>query len=358
MARTRSKQVTQRTIAELAGVSQATVSMVLNERRDGPARIPEATRTRVLRIIQENHYVADPSARRLAGVDSQIVGVFTYEPAFPSESQDFYAPLLTGIEAEAEQVGCDLLVFTSAPVEGGHRRLFSGRNRLRLADGVLLLGVEMDANDLDRLVDESFRAVAVGRRDSLRIPYVGIDYVTAARELVRRAVGLGHGRVLFLRRGVAGESVEDRRAGVLEGIVGTEAELFEQVVSEEDLEDAWAAVQRVRPTLVVAEDAALAEQLVGRAEQEGLVVPEDLSVVGLAAPSRRGPTATRLTALDPPRIELGRRCLALLTRLLGEDPPQGAELRTLLDCPVREGTTLSAPGTAAQALTDAVWPRR
>ena len=59
-------RVTQRRIAGLAGVSQTTVSLVLNGKEDA-ARIPEATRQRVLELIQEMTYVADPAARRLAG---------------------------------------------------------------------------------------------------------------------------------------------------------------------------------------------------------------------------------------------------------------------------------------------------
>lgn len=352
MPRTRSSRpgsagrVTQQRIAELAGVSQATVSLVLNERRGGPARIPEETRQRVLRIIQETRYVADPSARRLAGVNSDIIGVFTYESAFPSQTQDFYAPLLTGIEAEAEKVGCDLLMFTSAPVENGRRRLFTGRNRLRLTDGFLLLGVQMDPAELDRLVDESFRVVAVGRRDSPRIPYVGIDYVRGAADLVRRAVGLGHTRVLSLRRGIAGESVTDRRDGVHAGIEGTGAELVEQSAGADDLEQAWAAVVELEPTLVVVDEPELAERLLERAEQSGSRVPQDLSIMALAAPPRHGHTESRLTCLDPPRIELGRRSMALLTRILSDDAPADGELRTLLPCGIREGTTLGPPSAS------------
>jgi DNA-binding LacI/PurR family transcriptional regulator len=344
MGRTGSSRVTQRQIAELAGVSQATVSMVLNERRDGPARIPDATRQRVLRLLQETHYVADPSARRLAGVDSQIVGVFTYEPAFPREAQDFYAPLLTGIEAEAERMGCDLLVFTSAPVTEGRRRLFSGRSRLRLADGVLLLGVEMDSAELDRLVDEAFRVVAVGRRDSPRIPYVGIDYVSAARDLVSRALGMGHTRVLSLHRGAPGESVADRRAGVLAACAGTGVDLEEVVARPDGEAAAWDAIDRSRPTLVIVEDAPLAERLLESARHRGIRVPEDLSVVALSAPPQRDAAESPLTCLDPPRIELGRRALALLTSLLGDEEPPPEALRVLLECPVRPGATLGGPG--------------
>ncbi|GMA30427.1 LacI family DNA-binding transcriptional regulator [Litorihabitans aurantiacus] len=109
-------RITQRRIAELAGVSQSTVSLVVNGKADALTRIPADTRERVLQVLREAEYVADPAARRLAGVGNRLVGVFTYEPAFPSASRDFYASLLTGIESQAEKLGLDLLMFTSAPV--------------------------------------------------------------------------------------------------------------------------------------------------------------------------------------------------------------------------------------------------
>lgn len=361
MSRTSSGRVTQRRIAEIAGVSQATVSLVLNERTEGSARIPDETRARVMRVIQETQYVADPSARRLAGVDNRIVGVFTYEPAFPSESQDFYAPLLTGIEAEAERAGCDLLLFTSAPVAGGRRQVFHGRNRLRLADGVLLLGVEMDPEELRRLVDGGFRVVAVGRRDTPGIPYVGIDYGTATAALVRRAVDLGHRRVLLLHRPGGGESVRDRRDGVRAGLRGTGVGLTEREAGSsgavgraapdgpagpDEVDAAWDAVRASGATLAVVEDATLAAALIVRAGTQGVRVPQDLSVVALGAPRRGDPGADALTRLDPPRTELGRRSLALLARMLtGDDRPGPDELRTLLECPVVDGETLAPPTT-------------
>src|SRR3954451_14218835 len=77
-------RLTQRDIARMTGVSQATVSLVLNGRSDGDVRIAPETRERVLQAIRERGYVADPIARRLAARDNRIIGVFTYEPVFPA----------------------------------------------------------------------------------------------------------------------------------------------------------------------------------------------------------------------------------------------------------------------------------
>ena len=89
-------RLTQRDIARLAGVSQATVSLVLNDAKAAEGRIPEETRERVQKAIKETGYVADPIARRMAKGLNRILGVFTYEPAFPSAQADFFLPFLLG----------------------------------------------------------------------------------------------------------------------------------------------------------------------------------------------------------------------------------------------------------------------
>ncbi|MBZ4488413.1 LacI family transcriptional regulator [Microbacterium sp. cx-55] len=343
MSRSETGRITQQRIAQLAGVSQSTVSLVLNGRSDGSVRIPQETRERILKVIEETGYVADPSARRLAGGDNHILGVFTYEPAFPTESIDFYTPLLAGIEAGAEIVGSDLLLFTSAPVVDGRRQLFHERNRLRLADGVLLLGVEMDPVELRRLTEDDFRVVAVGRRDTPGIPYVGIDYAAAATALVHRAAALGHERASFLHRSSLGESVLDRRRGVVEGAATAGIALENRTTDGVDPKADWAAVRASGATLLIAEEPALAAAILDLAERDGVSVPHDLSVVALGSVARPGAAAVEITRLVPPREELGERAVALLARILSEGAEvPAADRRTLMECPIADGVTLAA----------------
>jgi DNA-binding LacI/PurR family transcriptional regulator len=216
-----SERLTQRDIARLARVSQTTVSLVLNNRTAASARIPAETRDRVLKVIRETGYVADPLARRLLQQRNQILGVFTYEPVFPSASADFYHPFLSGIEESAEELGCDLLLFTSAPVTDGRRLVFHDNNRLRIADGSLLLGRRIPAEELSRLVAEKYPFVSVGRRDNPQlpdgtpavIPYVGADYTTATATVAARALQLGHKNLAFVGPGKGAESSADRLKG-------------------------------------------------------------------------------------------------------------------------------------------------
>ncbi len=147
-------------------------------------------------------------ARRLAERRNRILGVFTYEAVFPTASADFYHPFLLGIEECAEEMGCDLLLFTSAGAAGERRRIFNEDSRVRLADARLLLGRTVDRDDLARLLAERIPFVSIGRRDDAGapVPYVGADYPPAVRALVDRAAGLGHRRLAYVGTGAGAES--------------------------------------------------------------------------------------------------------------------------------------------------------
>ncbi|MEV4273239.1 LacI family DNA-binding transcriptional regulator [Micromonospora aurantiaca (nom. illeg.)] len=340
------RRVTQRDIARMAGVSQATVSLVLNNRTDADVRIAPETRDRVLQVIAETGYAADPAARRLASGFNRIIGVFTYEPAFPSGSRDFFHPFLLGIEEYAERVGCDLLLFTSAPVVDGRRRIFHQDNRLRLADGCILLGREIDGAELLRLNRDGFPYVAVGRRDDASgpVPYVGADYASAVHRLAERALDLGHRRLTYVGMGTAAESSHDRRSGFHAGAAG--AESARQITATAETADATVDDLRADgSTVAFVEDFATAVALESAARRKGLTVPGGLSVVTLGDPTVPVPTDITFTGFRIPREEMGRQAVEVLTGVI--DGSAGGLQQRLLPCELVEGDTLGVPGSAA-----------
>lgn len=345
MTTSRTTRITQRTIAELAGVSQATVSLVLNGRTENGARIPEETRERVLEVIRQTTYVADPVARSLAGAANNLVGVFTYEHAFPNETSDFYTPLLTGIESEAETLGLDLLMFTSAPLVDGRRRIFHENSRLRLADGCLLLGREMDSDELAKLRDSGYTFVAIGRRDVDGIAFVGADYAGSTRQLARMAVDAGHRSAFYARLSLTAESSRDRHDALTAELAAAGVALEQAETTETGPDEVWRRVKEGEATVLFIEDPTDAEVLHGLAVADGVAVPEDLSIVVLGERGRQTSQGADFTRLSAPRTELGSRAVALLDQLLngaGEDADFPA--RQMLECTVVAGATLgSAP---------------
>ncbi|MGW1209826.1 LacI family DNA-binding transcriptional regulator [Streptomyces sp. NPDC002499] len=340
---TKPRRITQREVAEIAGVSQTTVSLVLNDRDGTNVRIPEETRARVKRALEEATYVADPAARRLAGLDNQIIGVFTYEEALSPESLDFYGPLLNGIEGAAEAIGWDLLLFTSSPVENGTRSLFHRKTRLRLTDGCVLLGQQMVGSELERLVAEQFPFVAVGRRDetTAAVPYVGVDYVTPANALIDQAAAGGHSQALYVHRGRDTATARDRR-GAVEAASAAGRMAF-MLVGEERVAEIARLARATEATLIIAEDAFLTEDVILALVGAGVDVPGEISVAAFGEVRGHRTDGRALTGFRVPRKQVAAEALGLLQQLITTDPQEWVELdiQRLLVAEVEVGDTIA-----------------
>lgn len=331
------KRLTQHDIARLAGVSQATVSLVLNGSQTG-ARIPQETRTRVQQVIQETGYVADPIARRMAKGFNRILGVFTYEPAFPVAHADFFTPFLFGIEEEAQARNYDLLLLTG---NGGQsrRKLFGDGNRLRIADGCIVLGKAFDGAELERLVASDFPFVAIGRRNDAGgpVPYVGGDYVSATGRMVQQARALGHRRLAYVGPSGPAESIADRWKGFI-GALGKDLELALHVPDARGAPAALLdAVLKHAATAVFFIELADAVEFESQAQARGIRFPGDISVIVMGSHLAAGPSRTRFASYDIPRAEMGRQATAMLIRRVeeAEDVQQ-----ILLPCEPIQGETL------------------
>ena len=345
-------RVRQSDIAREAGVSRATVSVVLSG-DPGSVGLAPATVERVREAAARLGYIADPVAVRLAGRRNRLLGVYTAGSAFPVDSRNSYYPFLAGFEERAVERGYDLILFAAtsgaAPAPGPHgpARTEGTLHRVRMADGCVLFGRDAPIPVIEQLLDAGFPLVYIGRRDELgeRIPYVGADYVEASRQVVRRLAGLGHRRVLYLREGGGTPPTADRAAGVRAGAreaADHPAVELEELVSEGRPSAVERAATRVREgvTAVVVENRELYAALSGALESAGLRVPDDVSVAVLGDDVAAPETVVSGFALA--RHEMGRQAADLLVALLEGEPPEGGTQR-LLPCLAVEGRTAGPP---------------
>lgn len=350
------RRVSQADVARHAGVSAGIVSSVINARDYGSIRVSEATRERVLASVRELGYIPDIAARNLARGSNRLIGVFTYEAMFPIESQNFYHEFLVGIEEAADQAEYHLLLVTGAKNEERRRSIYAGGvNHLRLADGGLLLGTNESSEEIVRLAGESYPFVFVGERafPGVELSFVAGDYVEGTAGLVGRAVELGHRRIA-MGQTQAAEPIAGRQAGfrLARGRYGLTEEDTPMLLvgSAPDQNDTGSdrltppafvdELIRRRITAVVLESNGVAAEVRAAAEQRGLQIPRDLSLIGLSGAQFR-PEEADLTELSIPRYEMGAEAVRLLLRLMA-DPTQ-APLRSRLSCGIRTGSTLVAP---------------
>ncbi|GAA3147297.1 DNA-binding LacI/PurR family transcriptional regulator [Kribbella aluminosa] len=328
-------------VARLAGVSQSAVSRVVSGEVD---RIPVETRDRILAAVKELGYVPNAAARNLRNKRNRLLGVHTFEAVFPHARENFYFEFLLGIEERAEEIGYDLVLFTSTGTSDGRRRIYrDGTNRLNLADGTVLLGAATDREELARLWHDGYLFVHIGRREvpGADIPCIIPDYVAAADRLVTSLADRGHRHFAYLREAIEQEAYVDRRAGYRTAVerlgLRDRSPGFrgETGLTEEWLDELVAGPE----TAVVAEGIRLAEELRAGLAARGRSIPEDLSVAVLEGSGDE--PGHRWDCLVIPRKEIGRIAIdALVARV---EDPEAEPVSQLVACDLVAGETVAAP---------------
>lgn len=339
---------TQADVARRAGVSQATVSAVVNDRA-ASSRIPPATERLVRQAISELGYAANPAARSLKGKGNRLLGVHTFEAVFPISSRDFYHEFLIGVEEQAVAEGYDLVLFTSTEDHNGERRLYrDGTNRLNVADGSVLLGVTHDLSDLARLSRDGYPFVHIGRRavPGADIAWVSADYTAGTGDAVRALTDAGHRRICYLGLTDRTEPLVDREAGYRAACVAAGLPPLPVLMNPGQLEQEWfdLAIDS-GVTAFVTEEESLTGRLGEFAARRGLRVPADLSVVTLRDTGGGPYPGVPWSSLGIPRNEIGRAAVRLLVETLAE-PDAARERQVALPCAPPAPTTIAPPPTA------------
>jgi LacI family transcriptional regulator len=314
MAQVVPQRLTIRQIAELAGVSIATVSRVMNGRGD----VSDETRDLVSKVIRENGYTANRSARGLSAGRSGLVGVLV-----PLVYPAYFSGILAGAaEALAE---LDLQIVLS-PTGGEHDREVSVLDRLHgVTDGALMILPEESSEELVRLLDGGYRFVVLDPLMPLdqRIPSVSAAHTSGANQAMRHLLELGHRRIAQITGPRGWLATEDRRRGYSAALAsaGILPDPALEVESIPEIPPGREAAERLLdvpepPTAIFAFNDNIAIGAIQAARARGLNVPEDLSVVGFDDIEGATIVTPALTTVRQPLAEMGRTGVSLLNRLL------------------------------------------
>jgi LacI family transcriptional regulator len=303
-----------RQIADLAGVSIATVSRVLNGRGD----VSEETRELVSRVIRENGYTANRSARGLSAGRTGLVGVLV-PLVFPA----YFSGILAGAaEALSER---DFQIVLS-PTGGEHEREVSIVDRLHgLTDGALIILPEESSEELERLLDSGFRFVVLDPLMPLeeRIPSVSAAHTSGADQAMKHLLDLGHRRVGQITGPRGWVATEDRRRGYRAALAaaGILPDPTLEQEAEPEIGPGRAAAEQLLdlpepPTAIFAFNDNIAIGAIQAARARGIRVPEELSIVGFDDIEHATIVTPALTTVRQPLAEMGRTAVSLLMRLL------------------------------------------
>jgi DNA-binding LacI/PurR family transcriptional regulator len=335
-------------VAARAGVSPSTASLAFS----GAGPVAEATRARVLAAAEQLNYGGpDPRAQSLRRGRSGIIGVVMEERVRDAFRDPMNIAMLDGLADEIGATGAGLLLLTE-----------TGDGQLGMAsapmDAVVLIGCSTR-------LDES---VAVLRQRGMPIVAVEAPHVTgvvaidlenreAESSAASKLKGLGHTRVavvaLPLEQSHASGPLQPdwQRAATSEvgiqrllGVADVYEDFVGYVASTSSIEAgiqaglALLSNAAARPTGVLAQSDLLAVGVIRAAEQLGLSVPGDVSVIGFDG--ARIDSGYDLTTMVQPAVEKGRAAGRAVNDMLAGREPQPVTFTTVFHA----GKTLAAPG--------------
>ncbi|MCM2429407.1 LacI family transcriptional regulator [Streptomyces sp. RKAG337] len=359
---------TSRDVARAAGVSQATVSLVLGGKSRG--RVSERTAEAVRAAALALGYRPNLAARNL-----RLGRTRTALLVVPALTNEYFARVYTGAARVAAEHEFGVVLYPSPDGIGPARDPF-GSARASL-DGVIASSMAADAldaiggGDLPLVMLDSDPGAAgaagaggaggsggaggaagsgaAGAAGSGAAVTVNFDIADGMRQVARCLLGLGHRRITHLASAVDTWTFHVRAATLADTLAGAGDVVLYTVRSAHSVEDARLAAEHAltrpgpRPTALVCDDDILAAGACKAARRLGLRVPADVSVTGFDDLALATAVEPELTTVRLPADEIGGRGMAALLAVLDGRPADGSDLPVEL---VVRGSTGPPPAPA------------
>lgn len=308
-------KATRMDVARLAGVSTATVSYVLNNKR----KISEDTCRKVLAAVEQLQYKPDMIARSMATNQTMQLGI-----VLQSISNPFFGEIIHGFENAANAQGYFVNICTGFNKLDDYFENFIARR----LDGVYISSIptKFHMDKMYKLVEHGIPVVVSGNllADHSRVSSLEHDYVPAMEELIDHLHRLGHRNIAFVS-GLSRRTRYDLRAqGYLQALRrrGLEGEnlLFDgKPPYGTDVEDGWRITRRLlesgRPfTAVICTNDLMAIGAMKALQERSLRVPQDVSVAGFDDIPFSSIWTPSLTTMSFDKAAFGARACEMLLK--------------------------------------------
>lgn len=318
-------------IAQLAGVSQPTVSRALR----GDPTVSPKTRERIEFIARELHYKVDKNASNLRSQQSNTLALLFFEDPTPDDSliNPFFLSMLASITRTCARRGYDLLISFQQLSGDWHVDFEDSRK----ADGIILLGygdyVDYQPR-LEQLARQGTHFVLWGSATFGPPGTVGTDNVRGGRDAARHLLNLGRRRVAFIG------TASDHCPEILDRFAGYRAELADAGIEVDDAlcavaltteEDGYAAANALLARgadfdAVFAASDLIAIGAMRALQAAGRRIPEDVAVVGFDDIPAASIASPPLTTIAQDARQAGEALVDMLLRRIRNDTVRSVEL--------------------------------
>jgi DNA-binding LacI/PurR family transcriptional regulator len=330
-------------IALRAGVSVMTVSKVL---RDAPD-ISAATKARVRLLSQQMGYMPDTVAQGLRNRTTKLFGL-----VISAATNPVFARTVMAIEEQAYELGYDVVLCQSLNMPEREERVVR-RLLSRRVDGLFLTPVyRLDPSVAlyDELLRRGTPTVLLGHRAPFCNKFVNVetDDLGGSYAAAKHLTDLGHKRIAFFAGPPAAPGSQERLEGYRKAMREAEIEIDDKLIfnagstTEEGEKAALQFLQEApQATAVQASGDLVAIGAANIFLNQGLRIPEDLSIVGFGNVLLSEHFRVPLTTVRQPKLRLGTAAMESMMRLLRGERPDTRRLSA--EIVIRKSTAAPRP---------------
>jgi DNA-binding LacI/PurR family transcriptional regulator len=316
-------------IAHKVGMAKSTVSNALN----GRPGVSESAREEIIRVASEMHWRPSSAARALSGSRTNAVGFLIARPATLLGAEAFFMQLIAGIESRLSQEKVDLL-FSTVPTVDEEIAAIERWAGERLVDGVFVTDLRQDDKRLARIQELGIPAVAFG----LNTPTDGVSGVFcdeggSIEDAVRYLAAMGHKKIVRVAGRSDFQNTVMRSEAFLRATMALEIEGIIVTANDYSSQDGAQLTRQVlalrpQPTAIIYENEVMAVVGSSVAQEMGLRVPADLSILSIGDFPICSLVTPKLTALGRDVPEFGAEGADALLRLIAGNDAELVQTQT------------------------------
>lgn len=295
------KTITIEEVAKEAKVSVATVSRVLNKSN----LVSKSTAERVHKAVESMGYVPNPLARNLRKSESRTIMI-----VIPNFTNPYYPHILSGVTEASRSQGYSAMICVSDMCDT--EKVLVEMLTAKRIDGAILLSCNRDDEWLKKYVDNFPLVQCSESVENISLPYVAIDNYQAMQDAFDYIQSLGHERIGFVSINNRFISTYLRTKCYYDMLdkMNFHGEPLIREVKDYDFESGRKAAlellsEKNPPTAIACVSDVLALGVIAAANERGLRVPEDISVVGFDDVDYTKIFHPYLTTIRQPCYELG-----------------------------------------------------
>lgn len=309
-------KMTIKDIANIAGVSTATVSKIINKK---DSNISDATRNKVQKIIEEHFYVPNRVASSMVTKRTKTLGL-----VIPNIANPFFPELARGAEDMANSEGYTMILCNTDDNEE-KEEMYISMLQEKMVDGIIFTSSSRRTKVSDSLTHLNVPIITVDReiKDLKVSGKIMVDNKQGAYDAVSYMIKRGYRRIIHLTGPMTSKPTQDRIEGYKSALQDNDISFSEEMIFPGDYSSDW-GYKAVREALAAVKNFdgvfcgndLIAIGAVKSLKSLQFIIPEEIGVVGFDDIYMAKMVDPELTTVKQPNYQMGYKSAEMLIRMV------------------------------------------